>query len=133
MNLKFQFSLKRLLVSTGLLCLSLSLFSLAMNGPVPLLFFYFATIVLGVAGTNLVGRPLTGAVGVLLFWTGFMLISAAFNASLFTVWELLAGVVVVAAFLAGMATQRHLDQRRRKSTAAAGFSGAKTPPPESAR
>ncbi|HEV3339264.1 MAG TPA: hypothetical protein VG125_02870 [Pirellulales bacterium] len=76
MSRRFQFSLRRLLVSTGLLCLSLGLLSWAVprNGPVSLVFFYLATVALGVAGTNLVGRPLFGAVVVMLFWTGFMLI-----------------------------------------------------------
>ena len=133
MSPRFQFSLRRLLVSTGLLCLSLGLLSwaIAENGPVPLLFLYFATIVLGVAGTNLVGRPLAGAIGVMLFWTGFMLLRAANNASWSTLLALLAAAVVVMAFLgtflAGMATQRYLDKRRRRLTADARLSGAPCP------
>ena len=113
MRPRFQFSLPRLLVSMALLCLSLSLFSWAMNGPMPLLFFYFATIALGVALANLIARPLSGAVGTMLFWTGFMLIRVALGASWFS---LLTAALVLAAFLGGMATQRYLDRRRRRLT-----------------
>jgi hypothetical protein len=115
MSRRFQFSVQRLLVSTGLLCISLGFLSwaIARNGPaLPFLYVYFATIFLGAAGTNLAGRPLLGAVVVMLFWAGFMSISAIFNAPWWISRALLLTVILVAAFLGGMATQRHLDKRR---------------------
>lgn len=110
-NRRFQFSVQRLLASVGLLCVSLGLLTWAI-GPLPLIFFYFATIVFGVAAANLFGRPLLGAVVVLLSWTGFMLISEAINGSLLALSTLLTAAVLVPIFLGGMATQRHLDQRK---------------------
>jgi hypothetical protein len=62
MSQRFQFSVGRLLGSTGLLCLSLPFFRWAFFGDDwNFVAFMLGTIPYGAAGTNLVGRPAFGA------------------------------------------------------------------------
>jgi hypothetical protein len=77
MSQRFQFSLGRLLGSTGLLCLALPFFRLALFGDDGnFVAFIVGTVLYSAASTNLVGRPAFGAICALAVWFAVLMAGA---------------------------------------------------------